>query len=489
MRKHVFGLITLACAVSVSLVSCTKEPVVEEEPIGGYSISIPVQDAETKAVSEGSGKAVSTFLTTENVYVYNQATGAIDSGVLHPTSDASTTTFSGTLYDTKYSAGNVLKVLYNTGSDGVVDYSAQDGSIENVTDAGKGEVTVASVTSSVITTTSTTIENLQSIFKFTFRYGGAEISGIRFVRVFSGNNKLCAQYNAATGATTYGPVTVSREDNLANNYIYAGLRFDANPSDVIVFQVVDANGKVYSGNKTAPASGFAIGKFYNTTVDVNLYTFTVASGKKVYFSPGDLGVDNGVYSFTEPFADWASGNTTNANEAADAPAKRVWFDFYFESGLATGTVYGISNWRIPRKVSDAVESYEWNYLVNSRTMNAGVDRYYKVTIPGHQYCLLLPPDETVSGDLDGLTTGATVSDYVKYLAKGFVLLFNTNRGIYAANTLTWSWSTSNFAKQGWYWAVFNSSNRYYFTWPDAGPKVDWGANRMRNHIRYIHDVD
>lgn len=492
MRKPLFGLIAIA-AICTGLASCTKESINEELSGNSYSIRIPVQNTATKAVTEGTGKAVSTFRTTDNVYVYNESTKVLDNGVLHPSDDAHEASFVGTLNES-YNAGNVLRVLYNTGSNGVVDYSSQDGSLEDVIDAGEGEVTIASVSGSVITTNSATIDNLQSIFKFTFRYGGAEIGGIRFVRIFSGDNKLQAQYNANSDTATYGPVTVSRDSNLENNCIYAGLRFDANPSDVIVFQVVDENGKVYSGSKTAPATGFAIGKFYNTTVDVNLYTFTVASGKKVCFSPGDLGLEiinsESVYSFTEPFTNWAQGNTTNYNNASTAKAvsKRTWFDFYFESGLANNTLYGITGWRIPNRAGSTTASYEWNYLVNSRTMNAGVALYYKVTIPGYQYCLLLPPDEAQSSDIGDDLTSGTVTDYVKYLGKGFVLLFNTNSATYSKK---WSWgsNTSSYVQQGFYWTVYNNSNRYYFTWPSSGPKVDWMSNRMRNHIRYVHDVE
>ena len=325
--------------------------------------------------------------------------------------------------------------------------------------------------------------NLSSLFRLTFKNGNTTLSGLRFVRIFSSQNKL------HNGATTFGPYTSPNISDLSNP-MDADLLFDENPDDLIAFQVIDADGKVYSGSLAAPTGGFKKDKYYDLEVNVFPYTFTVASGKKVYFSPGDLGVDEGVYSFTEPFTTWAHGNTDKADYLSEAPAKRVWFDWYYDSGLATGTVYGISGWRIPKKVSTEVASYEWNYLVDSRTMNSGVARYYKVTIPGYKYCLLLPPDETQSSDIGTDLTSGDVSDYAKYLGKGFVLLFNTNRGMYASNTFKWSWlgTSSPYINQGWYWAVYNDSNRYYFTWPDAGPKVDWGTNRMRNHIRYIRDV-
>lgn len=361
------------------------------------------------------------------------------------------------------------------------------------------------ITGSAITPSTSDKAELESVINFNFKNGSTNtaIENIRFVRIFSGDNKLQAEYKEGT-ATTYGPVTLSRgneeTDNLPNSF-YLGLRFDDTPNDLIAFQVIDKDGTVYSGSITAPNRGYENGYFYNETVNVNLYTFTVASGKKVCFSPGDLGLeiikdenenDKNVYSFTEPFTTWGHGNTTNYNNATDAAKsikKRVWFDFYFESSLENGTVYGITGWRIPKRAGSTVASYEWNYIVDSRTMNDGVSSYYRVTIPGHQYCLLLPPDETLYTDIEDDIASGNVTDYAKYLAKGFVLLFNTNRGIYSSNKWSWGSSTSSYAKQGFYWTVYNSSNRYYFTWPDAGPNVSWGGNRMRNHIRYVHDIN
>lgn len=481
MKKHYFNLFALALVASFGLVSCFESDL-DESASQGFRIDIPVQSVSTKAVTDNGTSAVATFKTTENVYVYNQSVKAIDDGVLHPSADADEATFTGTLNKT-YSEGNILKVLYNTNSAGVVDYSDQDGAIENVKDAGTGEVTISSVSGGVITTTTATMDNLQSIFRFTFTYKGSEISGIRFVRIFSSNGKLLSQYDVVKGTGTYGPVTISRSDDLADNYVYAGLRFDANGGDQIVFQVIDANGKVYSGSKNAPASGFAVGKFYKTTVAVSLYTFTVASGKKVCFSPGDLGVDGGVYSFTDPFATWGWGNSS--------ASKRVWFDYHEVNytNIASGhELYGIK-WRIETwnsSYSSVTEyKYEWNNVI-ARTIDGGnVAAFYHVQI-GSNKCLLLPPDEATESDLEGLTSGATITNYVKYLAKGFVLLMNTG---YANVTSSYSWG---FDQQGWYWLVRenNTSNRFYFSWSYSNtPAVSWFANQARMRVRYVHDVD
>ncbi len=331
----------------------------------------------------------------------------------------------------------------------------------------------------------------QSIFTFTFRDADTpnkdELGNLRFVRIFSCQNKL---YN---GSTTFGPYTVSSATGEADmaNHVEASLKFGPDDGDQLAFQVIDANGKVYSGLYNAPTGGFPMGS-YDLTVDVKAYTFTMRSGNsgnKFYFSPGDLGVDNGVYSFTEPFTTWAHGNTAVYTTSPYGPAQRVWFDHQYDNAVITsGTVYGIADWRSPNRAGSSVDTYEWNYLVKSRTMSDNVARYYKVTIPGHQYCLLLPPDETQSADIGEDLTAGEVTDYAKYIGKGFVLLFNTNRATYGSNKFSWGAATSNLAKQGFYWAIYNGSNRYYFTWPDAGPAVDWGITRMRNHIRYVRNV-
>lgn len=333
----------------------------------------------------------------------------------------------------------------------------------------------------------------QSVFTFTFMDADADtptkLGGLRFVRVFSCQNKL---FNSST---TLGPYTVSSDTGEADmaNPVQATLKFGPDDGDQLAFQVIDANGKVYSGLYNAPTGGFTMGA-YDLTVDVKAYTFTVeTNGKKVYFSPGDLGVDSGVYSFTEPFTTWAHGNTTVYTSSPYGPNMRVWFDQYYDNAVITGgSVYGITDWRSPKRSTTSFPNvpypYEWNNLIHRTNMNSGVNPYYKVSIPDYQYCLLLPPDETQSTDIGDDLTAGEVTDYAKYIGKGFVLLFNTNRATYDSKKNTFSWGGATYAKQGFYWAIYNSSNRYYFTWPDAGPAVDWGAARMRNHIRYVREV-
>ena len=302
----------------------------------------------------------------------------------------------------------------------------------------------------------------QSSFTFTFRDADTQtnLGGLRFVRLFSCQNKL---YN---GATTFGPYTVSSDTGEADmaNPVQATLKFGSDDGDQLAFQVIDANGKVYSGLYNAPTGGFTMGA-YDLTVDVKAYTFTALNGKKVYFSPGDLGVDNDVYSFTEPFTSW--GHSNPGTKISAIPAKRVYFN-YTEvnyTNISTGhEIYGVK-WRIENCPGANADQKEWNYIISYRTMNSGVARYYKVTIPGHQYCLLLPPDETESSDIGDDLTSGTVTEYLKYMAKGFVLLMNTNRISDTNSSPRYQWGDSTVAQQGWYWTIRSCCkiNKIYFS--------------------------
>lgn len=318
-----------------------------------------------------------------------------------------------------------------------------------------------------------TLGPIQGTFNFTFKDNNVTLSNVRFARVFSCQNKL------HNGTTTYGPFTKSSDTNLPST-ITAALLFDANSGDQLACQVVTGDGKVYAGIVDVPTGGYQIGQTYDVTFDVKPYTFTVASGKKVYFSPGDLRVDGGVYSFSQPFdtEGWGTTNTSLSN--------RVWFDYpEIASGLA---IYGI-NWRNPNSLTTSTTSprpQEWDGIIGRTNMNDDVNAFYRVSVSGYANCLLLPPDETVKADLDGLTEGATITDYAKYLGKGFVLLMNTGRATY---TTKLNWAEED---QGWYWTLWNnmSRNRTYFYWTtSSNPSVDWATNQFRMRVRFIKDVE
>lgn len=463
MRKNSIAIINLAFLASCFMVSCSTEAFDTNQPVKGARIVIPAQKMSTKAVGT-DGKA--TFLTSENVYIAKA--GVIDANAIHPSAESASTTFAGTLKET-YSQGDKITVLYNTNASGVVDYSGQDGSIGSVKDAGYAEdVEIVSYSEGVLTTESAKIQNLQSIFKFTFTNGStnAEISGIRFVRVYSTNNTLVSSYNAKAKSSTHGPVTISRSDNLADNYIYAALRFDSNPGDEIVFQVVDNAGNVYSGSKVAPSAGFENGNIYNSSVVVNRYTFTVdaSAGAKVCISPGDLGPD----VFLAPFTNYK--NTNSCFDGTD-----------ITNSLTNKTVYGVSGWHIP---NDGVGTNELQVIYSSRPITDGVNRWYRVTI-NEKCCLLLPPDETNATDVESDLTGGTVENYLKYLKKGFVLLEDTGGYYQPRQASPWKtlYGTGIYrVRQNSKYFAFGSNNAPYF-------KSVNNSTSYKARVRLLHTVN
>ncbi len=321
----------------------------------------------------------------------------------------------------------------------------------------------------------------QSIFTFTFRDADTQtnLGGLRFVRVFSCQNKL---YN---GATTFGPYTDSSDTGEADmaNPVQATLKFGPDDGDQLAFQVIDANGKVYSGLYNAPTGGFPMGS-YDLTVDVKAYTFSATPSKKVYFSPGDLGFESDVYSFTEPLASWGWDNITGSS------VKRVWFewgDINYTDVSVGHSIYGVK-WRNTTKYTNNEPYYEWLYILKRIIDEEKVKPCYHVQI-GSNYCLLIPPDETVESDLDGLISGTTISDYAKYLGKGFVLLMNTGHAVYYTGTKKWSKLQSQY---GFYWIIFdNEHSRKFVTW-SYNNTPDWNANgnsQLRMRARYVRDVE
>lgn len=516
MKIVISRLFSMLLFATVVITSCSKET--ELQVVKGYKVNIrATNNSGTKAINEvdlgdGKFKAVTTFSNTEEIYFCNLSDGnKIDATAINPTPDggdahnarivgdlSGATSSSVTI---SYAVDNNLRLLYNTPATGIVDYASQDGAFANLIIAATADVTITGTGASgkEITASNATFSNLQSIFKFSFKIGSTDTylgKSVRFVRIFSTQGKLLSQYNAVTGSSTYGPVTISRDTDLPSNYVYAALRFDANSGDEIVFQVVTNDGKVYSGSKTAPTAGFENGKFYTSTVTVNLYTFTASSnGQKVCFSPGDLGVDNGVYSFTEPFTAWNQSSTNMTSSTA--PSKRTWF---IKSEVQNGqTVYGIA-WRIQNYAS------EWKYLVGidaGRTIdNGNVQLYYKVHINttelGDRYwCYLLPPDQAtaddIKEDLKNYKEGTNyyeVTDYLKYIAKGFVLLMDTEYSYRISTSGKWTYKSRSDKHSGYYQAGYVNSSKTYFDFGANGPNYNSPGNGhdYRIHTRYIHNV-
>lgn len=458
MKKIIINIFNILTVTGIILISCSKETVAPEKS-NGYKVNIKAVNGSgsTKAINENAGKIVTTFLNTENIYFCNLSdANKIDATPVNPTPDAVDAhdarivgTLSGETSASvaiTYAVGNNLRLLYNTPSNGVVDYTAQNGTFAALVNSATADVTINGLSGNEITASDANFLNLQSIFKLTFKYGETTLN-VKYFRITSGGNKLQYQYNAATGTGSYGPVDVYTTSTAP---YYVALRFDATPSDPIVFEVVDTDGKVYTGVKNAPAtSGFANSKFYTTDISVTPHVFSLSETKAVYFAPGNLVKSGANHLFERAyFSNLGYGSADPAT--ADPTSYFQWSQISSSVNKLTDipvlfTIAGVSNWK-------TFGHKEMTYLINSRSMTAGVARYYVVSQSNitSGVGLLLPPDGATTGDVSGLTSGSFTSNIniATYIAKGFVFL--PAEGYYRSY---WSIIDSPYDKNifGYYW--------------------------------------
>lgn len=494
MRKSIINVFAMLLVAGVAFVSCSKESSEIESPSKGYKVSIPADKISSKAVADGG---TATFKTTENVYVCNTDKGnVIDEGVLHPSANTASTNFEGTLTGDYYEEGNTLKILYNTNASGVADYSSQNGTLAGVVDAGVASVDVTDISGGTITTGTASISNLQSIFKFQFKNGGVgEPLTVKFVRISSAGNHLQWQYDVVNETGSYSPIDVTNAGGLTT--VYVALRFDAAPSDPIIFQVVDSDGKVYTGTKNAPdLTGFVNSKFYNSTINVTPHVFSISDTRKVYFAPGNLvktdntyavGSGNETYAFeTVPFN--TNGGSLGCGGTPTSNSARGYFTWneiaISDEDPRKFTVNGVSDW-----VSMTYDDWDYLYFNGGREMNTGVARFYRVDLGhnGSQIGFLIPPDDATSDDVSVLTPGILTQDVnlFAFLSKGFVFL--PAAGYYSYGYMGDIWT--NVGQEGYYWITTEDvADGYLFHFSSGSQGNDYSETKgYYLSVRLIHD--
>lgn len=480
MKKNISSLFSMLLVAAVVIASCSKESVAPQKA-KGYKINIQATNgSSTKVVTESEGKGVTTFLNTENIFVCNLSDGKkIDATPINPTPDAldahnarivgnlsGETTSSVAI---TYAVGNSLRLLYNTPANGVVDYTAQDGTLANTVGAAVADVSIVGIgAENEITASHANFNNLQNIFKFQFKNGGVgDPLTVKYLRISSAGNKLQYQYNAVTGTGSYGPVDVTNAGGLTT--VYVALRFDAVAGDPIVFEVVDSDGKVYTGTKNAPAStGFANSKFYTSTISVTPHVFTVASGKSVYFAPGNMVKRGSDYYFARDY--FLKIGYGSADPATADPTS-----YFCWSAISNSTkenkndpkpllIVGVNDWKTPIY-------NEMNYLLNTRSMTGGLKRFYLVSKDNNYTSgvgLLIPPDNATYNtglSADGFSTDINITTFI---GKGFVFL--PAEGHYRGS----SWGIEDIPYDhnivGFYWCS------------------TWGSSSITNFLHLFYNV-
>lgn len=283
----VMGLLTFS--------ACTNNETTEE-PIrqGGLHVSIPavmVTD-DTRAVEiddvADPPTATTNFITTDVVYVYNETTRQMDANTLSPNTDGKNVTLEGYLAG-NYMAGDKLRLFYNmstpntsTPVNSSFSYSSgQTGTQGTVKDYAQATATVKAIVSGELETTSTAFfTNVQSIFRLSFSFVDWNGTAIATALDIS---SLVVGTSRSSMATTFAPLqtegsqytsgSLTLTNPTMTGVVYFSAPFNENVTDqydALTFTATDINGKVYTGKKNAPLSGFLNGYYYYSSTPVTL---------------------------------------------------------------------------------------------------------------------------------------------------------------------------------------------------------------------------
>ncbi|MBO4567158.1 MAG: hypothetical protein J5695_08020 [Bacteroidales bacterium] len=325
-------LTIFAAVLMLGMVACNKE----NPQIGNNAnpTSQPVWQVSLNAV-KGSGtkaleydalnkKILTSFKVADLVYVYNKTKGALDASALHPESDGTAVTISGSLSG-DYAVGDVLELRYGPYfalDPAVFDYEEQTGDFDTLRDFGVATVTVTAVdaVNNVLTLEDAHFTNPYSIFRFSFvdsETGDPVPINFLWVDVVTG--KLVCTDKPDGTRTYYGPLdmqagTFPREvfRNDSSDPVWLSLCYEkpaVDGSDWMHFSIIDEVHKVvYDGAR--PMDGKIVnGKLYMPTIEV----FTLPKPEVTQTASGDpveptdiwplIEPDRGYYNYINPGSD------------------------------------------------------------------------------------------------------------------------------------------------------------------------------------------
>lgn len=333
----------LAVTMCIGLNACSADDTTNQQSVQGgvpaYSICIPATFSDglsqTRAVTYNSetGALDATFTINDIIFVtiISEGNNQTATTILKPDKGGSSTnlvpyTGSTVLFHDSTEPGlsenptpitltgnEILFLEYHSSAiNEFFDYTGlytdpisvtQDGTLAglNLFDYATATVQVTGITGNetdgyALTTTEASLNNQQSMFKFTFTGLPSDV-GVKKVIIHSDKGKLVTAYSptlVALGTSVsipvspvaYGDITIDRGTaaSASNSTIYAALRFDPLDNetaiDNITFTITGTDDKTYTATKTSPAGGFQNGKYYSSTIA--LPTYRVYTAQDVY---------------------------------------------------------------------------------------------------------------------------------------------------------------------------------------------------------------
>ena len=278
-----------AALVLGSLSACSNENLVTDTQnttqAKTYTVSIPAtMGSDTRAVTFDNSTtpptAVSSFTTTDKIYVYNQTKEQMLTGYLTPTAAGKTCILTGSITGT-IAAGDQLVLLYNLTyyssdkSECFFYYDEQNGTQAGVVDGAKAMV-IASVDGNDLSSATASFQNVQSMFRFQFKSGENAVS-VKSVEITPYNNGIALCYFPLKASEQYADLyglfgLYVKPTSPTSGPIYAALCINESVGvgATLTFEVVDADNKYYTTTKNVPAGGFVNGKYYYNAAPIDL---------------------------------------------------------------------------------------------------------------------------------------------------------------------------------------------------------------------------
>ncbi len=495
MRKELILTVALLGAVAATL-SCQKAQDVTPKT---YSLSIEAtkgaNDDAVKALALSGSTLNATWATTENVYVKKGDTWA--TGSLQPQAAAETATLKGDLSGVTFAAVDNITLQFPKSGD--ITYVGQVGTLADIAanfDWATASATVASVEDGKISVAdNVTFQNQQAIVKFTLKNGDAALAVTKLV--------------VNVGGTEY---EVNPE--AATSEIFVAL--PGFSSQTITLTATSSDSKTYIYSKSGVT--FTNGKYYTRTVKmtVNANTllsgvFTVAAGKTVKFSPGNLQYTKSSSTWSFMANQYSTVETTDQNVGENYASQDVvslfgwgtsgWNNgnaFYqpYNTSNATSGTYTSSNgygygptdgstytFSLTGSYADAdwgasigsgwrtLTNDEWLYLFGMEANNtdksghARYRKYFRATVNGIQGIIVLPDDINGISDIPAESSRGTASTFAgkTYTTSAWAPLETAGAVFLPAAGFRYGTSVSTVGSSGYYWSStpYGASKAYY----------------------------
>ena len=321
-----------------------------------YNVTLTASmgDAETRALSEGTGNVITATFAKNDEVVVVKANGT-SVGTLTAQTAGASTTLSGPLNAASLTVGEEVKLRYRSAT---ANYDGQLGTLAGIAagqDYAEGTLTVKTVSPLTFESNSVTLLAKQSITKFTFK--DASTNATVSVKTFGIAAVGLVQSIATNGTETAGAVTGTL--GTASSDVYVALRTSSS-SQAYSFTVKDNDGNWYIATKNAKLTNR---KNYTATVKLNKLP-ALTSGSAV----GTIGVVGGL-----PAIVIVNNNTTTTAVAlmnTGALCPEAYGTYYTFANLPSG------DWYVPSKAeleTLAGFSSSWGapYGVNGRTFTIG----------------------------------------------------------------------------------------------------------------------